>query len=191
LHYVLEANPNLTWRDVQGVLISSSVLTDSNHNYWTTNGAGYYINHQYGFGRINATGAVDTASKWVNLPTTVHLLDSHALSVSSHIPDRGLGTFSTSWTCSYSFIVEHVEILVDISHAHRGQLNIQLTSPQGTISTLAETHGDNNPDYAGWKFMTIRNWGENSQGTWQLTITDGSSGTTGTLNAWQLKIYTH
>ena len=55
---MLEANPNLTWRDVQHVLINSSDVVDANSNGWFTNGAEHDFSHDYGFGRINAEAAV-------------------------------------------------------------------------------------------------------------------------------------
>jgi hypothetical protein len=57
----IEANPNLTWRDVRYILAMSAEKIDDTDPDWTTNGAGYPVNHKYGFGRINAKGAVALA----------------------------------------------------------------------------------------------------------------------------------
>ena len=56
---MLEANQNLTWRDVQQILIESARKNDANDFGWNTNGAGYEFNHKYGFGVVDAGHAVD------------------------------------------------------------------------------------------------------------------------------------
>ena len=39
---MLEANRNLTWRDVQGVLATTAALTDATDPSWTLNAAGLH-----------------------------------------------------------------------------------------------------------------------------------------------------
>ena len=61
---VLEANPDLTWRDVQGVL--ATARTDHNDEddetgQWTTNQAGVKHSYKYGFGLVDALAAVTAA----------------------------------------------------------------------------------------------------------------------------------
>ena len=61
-------SPNLSWRDVQYILVYSSnprVAQDSN---WATNGAGLRFSHKYGFGLIDAAALVNRARHWVNVP---------------------------------------------------------------------------------------------------------------------------
>jgi kexin len=61
---VLEVNPELTWRDVQGVLASSASLTDPDDTSWVTNAAGFHHSDLYGFGLVNASAAVAAAEEW-------------------------------------------------------------------------------------------------------------------------------
>ncbi len=42
---MLEANPRLTWRDVQGVLAATARKNDPRHEDWSFNGAGMHVNH--------------------------------------------------------------------------------------------------------------------------------------------------
>ena len=46
---MLQANPNLTWRDVPLVLARSARQVDPTNAGWTSYG-GYHYNHEYGFG---------------------------------------------------------------------------------------------------------------------------------------------
>lgn len=72
---MLEANPNLTWRDVQHILVETADQNDFGElsqaessrettTGWWQNGAGHWVNHKYGFGAIDATAAVNAASNW-------------------------------------------------------------------------------------------------------------------------------
>ena len=66
---LLQARPDLGWRDVKSILMATAVKNDPDDPDWTTNGAGYHVNHKYGFGRVDAAAAVAAASHWSNLPT--------------------------------------------------------------------------------------------------------------------------
>jgi subtilisin family serine protease len=86
---MLEANPNLTWRDVKLILASTADRVDpytgylthplgtgndlTGHEYqklWIKNGANYWFNNKYGFGRVNADAAVNMAKNYTtNLGT--------------------------------------------------------------------------------------------------------------------------
>ncbi len=89
-----------------------------------------------------------------------------------------------------NFVVEHVEIFFEALHRRIGDIVIELRSPSGTNSVLAEVHSDTHTSYS-WRFGSIRHWGENSQGSWSLSVKDGRSGETGTWNKWTLTIHGH
>jgi kexin len=63
---MLEANPELGWRDVQGILASTSQKTDAMDKLWTTNAAGFHHSYKYGFGLVYAYAAVMKGEKWKN-----------------------------------------------------------------------------------------------------------------------------
>jgi kexin len=66
LALVLEANPNLSWRDVQGILASTSrrVTDDPDDDTLVTNSAGITHSNFYGFGIVDAEAAVEAAKTW-------------------------------------------------------------------------------------------------------------------------------
>jgi subtilisin-like proprotein convertase family protein len=78
--------------------------------------------------------------------------------------------------------VEHVRVTVDITHLNRGQLQIELQSPGGMRSRLAERHTDRNDDWEFWTFGSRRHWAETSSGTWTLEIRDMVARLGGRLN---------
>ena len=73
--------------------------------------------------------------------------------------------------------LEHVQAVVTLTASRRGEVEIFLTSPQGTRSTLlARRARDTSPDgFTGWAFMTTHCWSENAVGTWKLEVRNGDS----------------
>lgn len=186
---MLEANPNLGWRDVQEILLRTARMVHHTDPDWAVNAAGLHFNHKYGAGMVDANAAVTLAERWTNLgPQALTQVAQTGLSVA--IPDNQTTGISRTFTVNDATLrVEQVEVILNINHARRGDLEISLTSPGGTRSLLAEQHPDPGDHYANWTFTSVRHWGETAAGTWTLTIRDLASSTTGTLTAATLKVH--
>lgn len=186
---MLQANPNLGWRDVQEILISSATKVNPGDSDWITNGGGFHFNHKFGAGLINAGAAINLATNWANLATQTNVFSSQTgLSVS--IPDNNATGITRSFDLSASNLrIEHVTVSVNINHNNRGHLAITLTSPNGTQSRLTEVHTDSGNNYANWTFSSVRHWGETSTGEWTVKIADLTAGTSGTLTSIRLTVY--
>ncbi len=184
---MLEANPTLTWRDVQEILIRTAKKNDPSDEDWKVNGAGYHINHKYGFGVVDAAAAVELAKNWSSLGTEV-LISSGLKDIKSTIPDD-TSTQKSVVSISEDITVETVEVMFDAKHSRRGDLEVKLISPSGTESILAELHSDEGDDYNNWLFTSTRHWGEYAKGDWRLEVTDKKTGETGTWNSWKLNLY--
>lgn len=190
---ILDANPNLTWRDVRLILAETARKNDSSDTGWTVNGAGYNINHKYGFGVIDAEAAVNTASSW----TDVGAEATYTTAISSpnlSIPDNNTTGVSSTITVSGSGVskIEYVEIYFSaLNHPYAGDLEIILTGPGGTTSTLAETHACSSicGYYNNWRFGSVRHLGEAADGNWTLTVRDKADIDTGTFQSWSLTFY--
>ncbi len=181
---MLQANPNLGWRDVQEILIRTARKNDAGNASWITNNAGFHFNQEYGAGLVNGTAAVQMSQSWTNLgPQTEQTVPVSA----GAIPD-GSGSLVRTFSVPTSQRVEHVTVKTDITHPYRGQLRITLTSPSGTVSELAAKHGDPYPAIE-WTYMTVRNWGETSDGVWTLKIEDLTLGKTGTLGSAEVTVF--
>ena len=185
---MLDANPNLTWRDVQHILVETSVQNDPSDPGWAINGAGHEISHKYGFGAVNANAAVTAAYNWETVEPEV-VTTSDSIAVDTAIPDNNGESLTSTASINEDIEIEWVEVVFDAEHTQRGDLEITLTSPDGTESILAETHRDVNDDFDSWVFTSARHWDESSLGDWTLEVTDNVTGETGTLNDWQLNIY--
>ncbi|GEP43059.1 S8 family serine peptidase [Brevifollis gellanilyticus] len=187
---MLEANPNLTWRDVKEILLRSSVQVPS---FLSPTAGGWVSRHggdpslppikhheQFGGGLIDTQAAVAMAETWVNVGPMVST--SRTSFASRVIPDNN--TTGVSIPIDFSSLglmrVEHATLELDVSHSYRGDLEITLQSPSGVVSTLAtrEFEDDGN-DYDYWLFNSVRHWGEAGTGIWTLTIKDLDPGITG------------
>ncbi|CAB1312648.1 unnamed protein product [Coregonus sp. 'balchen'] len=70
----LEANPNLTWRDMQHLSVLTSKrnqLHDEVHQ-WRRNGVGLEFNHLFGYGVLDAGSMVKMAKEWKTVPERFH-----------------------------------------------------------------------------------------------------------------------
>ena len=182
---ILEANENITWRDLQHILVNSARKNDPNDSSWEINDAGHDVSHKYGFGAIDAGLAVSLAENWTNVDNEINQ------TFGPYNPSFDIPTSSNTWSefdvqVNEDISLESIDIIVDIDHPDRGDLDIVLESPNGTQSWLAEEHNDGGNDYSNWLFNTVHHWDESSLGTWTLKIRDTTSGSSGTLNSWQM-----
>lgn len=190
---VLEVNPNLEWRDVQGILADSArpVTNDPLDDTATFNGAERWVSNLYGFGIIDAAAAIDLARSWINFePEKLITLDSGILDYTIYdnpeteitttiVVKPTLEVASVQRQASSDFVVEAVEVLLGISHFSRGDLEIRLVSPSGTESRLHPGSLPENTQLGSdqlWKLMTVRNWGESPYGEWKLILLDEKTG---------------
>ncbi len=168
---MLQANPNLTWRDVQHVIADTAWQVDPNEAGWMINGAGRRVSDHYGFGAIDAQTAVNAATGWTSVVPEI-TADTGTVAVNTWIPDNDPAGVTIELTMDRVLRLEAVELVLNINTAFVGDLQIELTSPGGTRSILATSRVDPVDDFIGYTFTTLRSWGESSEGTWTLTIYD-------------------
>lgn len=190
---MLEANPDLGWRDVQHILAKTAVKVSRNNTDWTRNSAGLWVNHNFGFGRVDAAAAVHAAQSWVNLPGEVEI-DSGDLSIEQTIPDNSTTGVQLSHTIDSNIRIEHVAVNLDLDAGPGesmdwGNLRITLTSPSGTESILATPHTDARESYPEWTYWTVRCLDELSAGEWTLNVSDRRADNIHVAKSWQLRIY--
>ena len=187
---MLQANPNLTWREVQRILIETAGYNDPADTDWITNGAGYRVNHKYGFGRVDALAGVRAAEEWTSIAAETATQGSSNPNLP--IPDNDATGIADTITIPGNIYIEYVDVYFTADdHTYWGDLEVTLTSPDGTQSVLSEKHscGGDTARYDNWRFGTARPFGEASQGDWTLRVKDLWADDTGTFQAWTLKIY--
>ncbi|NXE68226.1 FURIN protein, partial [Calcarius ornatus] len=190
----LEANKNLTWRDMQHLVVQTSKPAHLNANDWVTNGVGRKVSHSYGYGLLDAGAMVSLAKNWTTVgPQRKCVIDILAeprdigkrLEVRRKV-DACLGK------ANYISRLEHAQARLTLSYNRRGDLAIHLVSPMGTRSTLlAARPRDFSADgFNDWAFMTTHSWDEDPSGEWVLEIENTSDAKNyGTLTKFTLVLY--
>lgn len=197
----LEANENLTWRDVQHLSVLTSKRNHLNdrtgHHNWTINGAGLEFNHLFGYGVLDAGDMVDLARQWKAAPDRWHC---PAQTI------KGQFNFSTSQPLSLTIhtnacmgepnqvnYLEHVQAYITVKASRRGDVNIFLVSPMNTTSMLLGKRAKDDDGLSGftkWPFMTTHTWAENPRGTWKLYVVfDSDQPQHGALYEWTLLLH--
>ena len=214
---MLEANPELGYRDVQEILAYSATWNDANNESWIVNnatnwnGGGLRHSSDYGFGQVNALAAVRLAETWQTQHTAAN---EQRVSITSAaelaIPDADSvseNSVSDTIRVAKGVEIDYVEIDITINHEFYNDLILTLTSPTGVVSELANRVPRNdsgvldpsNPrgydpnkvegkDFT-YTFTTTADWGETGVGDWTLTVTDAKTGDTGVLKDWTLNLY--
>lgn len=181
---MLEANSGLGYRDVQQILALSArkdgLDEDTDHGTgWTTNGAtnfnggGMHVSDAFGYGFVNAHDAVRLAETWTETSTvenreSVRVSDSFkAIRMSAGTVDHVQLTLEVTEEMS----VEHAQLQLNLSRRDINDLEITLTSPSGTVSTLVHS-GDREIDQSlvNFPFSTVAAMGEEAKGTWTIDI---------------------
>uniref|UniRef100_A0A8D2JB89 P/Homo B domain-containing protein n=1 Tax=Varanus komodoensis TaxID=61221 RepID=A0A8D2JB89_VARKO len=191
----LEANPKLTWRDMQHLVVRASHPAHLQADDWAVNGVGRKVSHYYGYGLLNAAMLVDLAKKW---DTTKPQKKCYIKAI--HKPLRLGSKFVitenvTSACCGKSRSIralEHVQVQLSLRYSRRGDLILTLTSPMGTKSTLVDIRPFDTSDrgYRDWTFMSTHFWDEDPRGIWTLLFENkGDPFNSGFLDSLVFKLY--
>uniref|UniRef100_A0A6Q2X6R8 Neuroendocrine convertase 2 n=1 Tax=Esox lucius TaxID=8010 RepID=A0A6Q2X6R8_ESOLU len=195
----LEANPDLTWRDMQHLSVLTSKrnqLHDDLHQ-WRRNGVGLEFNHLFGYGVLDAGGMVKMAKEWKTVPERFHCVAGSLQEVHKiQSGERLILTISTD-SCqgkdNFVRYLEHVQAVVTVNGSRRGDLIINMTSPMGTKSILLSRRPRDDDAKVGfdkWPFMTTHTWGEDPRGTWILEVGfQGDKPQRGALKEWTLMLH--
>lgn len=190
---MLSARPQLSWRDVQMILMRTARKNDPGNTNWWTTGSGLNWNYEYGFGCVNAAAAVAAAQSWTLLPDEETIPDATAPGGPWDIDD--LTTLSIPITVTppaglTSFRIETVEFTIALTHPYPGDLSIELESPSGLRSMVPRRSNDDNGwEYPTWTFLTRAHLSELAVGTWTVRITDHAAGFTGQVQSVALSIH--
>jgi subtilisin family serine protease len=185
---LVSVRPDLHWNEIQQLLALSARHLDLTDADLRTNGAGFRVSPNTGFGIPDAGTAVRLARSWAlqPRPETVRLPQAGPWS----IPDPLLTTATTplalEFTLTNSLVLHHVRLRVRWSHARGSQLRVTLQAPSGLASGLLRTNTEDEPVPADWTFSSAHHLGESARGVWKLEITDTVPGETGTLEEAEL-----
>ena len=206
---LLEAQPELTWRDVKHILARTARKIDPDiepvriafggkpavlRHGWITNAAGYNFHNWYGFGAVSVDAAVEMARTIApgNLGDRASMEFTHEGSAA--IPDNDGGGASQTLAVSgvsESANIEAVELILRATHGFPSDLGVTLVSPSGTESIVNPIFNDSLTGDPGgfrdWSLLTNAFYGESANGDWTLRVIDAAPGDVGSLDGWTLK----
>ncbi|XP_057700391.1 furin (paired basic amino acid cleaving enzyme) a [Corythoichthys intestinalis] len=190
----LEANKNLTWRDMQHLVVQTSHPGHLITNDWNINGVGRKVSHSYGYGLLDASEIVALAKTWTNVGPQrkcVITMVNEPKNIGGHLSvNKSVDACFNS--LNHVTLLEHVQARLTLSYNRRGNLAIHLISPAGTRSTLLHPrpHDYSSEGFKDWAFMTTHSWDENPSGSWTLEIENVAGASDyGTLTQFILVLY--
>ncbi|MEN0001103.1 MAG: S8 family serine peptidase [Pseudomonadota bacterium] len=169
---MLEANPNLGWRDVQKILAlasrnvgsdvgatatGSEQATDGSASWqWNAagagssnlhwNGGGLHFSNDYGYGAIDALAAVRLAETWELTGTSgtggTEVTESRDMDGTFVTTNYSLGFVSHTATFSSNIIVQHISVNIDFDIDDLADMEVFIISPNGTRVQLINDTGD-------------------------------------------------
>ncbi|KAF9585832.1 pheromone processing endoprotease, partial [Lunasporangiospora selenospora] len=178
---VLSIRSDLSWRDIQYLLMNTAVPVSVDDPGWDETAAGRPFNHKFGYGSLDAYALVEAAKDFQSLgpQTSFH---PAVISVNHAIPQSTKG-ISSVLTVTESDLknqdvelgtLEHITVTVNIEHQRRGDVEVTLTSPNGIVSHLGvrRRHDEATTGFVDWTFMSVKHWEEDPVGDWTLTVKD-------------------
>lgn len=176
---VLEANPDLTWRDIQHLIARTGKVPNPQEPGWIVNGAGFHVHDRYGFGLLDAGLMVQQALLFQSvspqrLCSYDMTLDPVRLLTSGGKVIVTIHSKACSGATNQINTLEHVQVTVSLTSVCRGDLSVEMTSPSGTRSLLLGSR-PNDASEAGlvnWTMMSVQFWGETAHGNWILRVMD-------------------
>ncbi|CAR28945.1 ZYRO0F15598p [Zygosaccharomyces rouxii] len=193
---ILEANPNLTWRDVQYLSVLSAREINDNDGEWQQGALGRRYSHKYGYGKIDAYAMAKMATTWKNVnPQAWYYTKTQSVNQNTNETSHELRSHFTIKEKDLKNAnfkrVEHIIVTVDVDTDLRGATTIDLISPSGIVSNLGvvRKYDNSNEGFKEWSFMSVAHWGENAVGDWQLRVNTKQDGRLVTFNNWRLKLF--
>ncbi|CAD5210471.1 unnamed protein product [Bursaphelenchus xylophilus] len=196
----LEANPALTWRDMQHIVLRTANPAPLLGNAgWSVNGVGRYISNKFGYGLMDAGKLVKLAKVWRTVPEQ-HMC-TYEYRLERPNPRPIVGRFKLNFTLDVNgcregtpvLYLEHVQVVSTIRYGKRGDLKLTLYSPSGTESVLLPPRPQdiNQNGFHKWPFLSVQTWGEDPRGTWTLIVESvtNNPAISGMISDWTLLLY--
>ncbi|XP_076076105.1 furin-like protease kpc-1 [Mytilus galloprovincialis] len=198
----LEANNDLTWRDVQHLIVRTSKPYGFKdrfdiENKWQRTGAGFRVHHKMGFGLMNAEAMVQKAIKWKTVPEQL-TWQSKVSSPNMTLEERSKAK-SKIYVSRNDCPIRHLEhVMATVSFYYsccRGAVEVYLVSPSRTkVVLLPKRYNDAYFTYTEsgtftWTYKVVHLWGENPLGKWKILLKLDSMIASAELKEWYLTLY--
>ncbi|KAF4610793.1 hypothetical protein D9613_006615 [Agrocybe pediades] len=192
----LQARPDLTWRDIQHLCVETGRHVNPHDPDWEKTASGRLYSYKYGYGALDAYAFVQAAKTWKLVKPQAWYFTETAIFNKGKMHDLGHkkykyeggevigpdGIEKTMKVTKEDLVknnfetLEHITVRVWIEHTKRGDVEVEIESPGGIRSVLASTreYDEATTGFPGWRFMTVKHWGEDAVGEWSIRVFDQS-----------------
>lgn len=169
-------SPDLTWRDIQYLCLETARIVNPDDPDWEKTATGRLYSYKYGYGALDAYAFVKAAQSWslVKPQTwlatdTVRLNDGKMDSQGNFTGGQFIGSMGveSKITITKQMLddnnfekLEHINVKVWIQHTRRGDVEVEVISPNGIKSVLAgkRQYDAAETGFPGWTFMSVKHW---------------------------------
>lgn len=150
---------------MQYLAMETAVVINENDGSWETTAIGKKFSHTFGYGKIDAYGLVEKAKTWEKVKPQAWFF-SPWVHVNEVIPQGGHG-LAVSFDVTPDMLqqanlqrLEHVTVTMNVEHTRRGDLSVDLVSPNKIVSHLSVPRRLDNEasGYEDWTFMSVVHW---------------------------------
>lgn len=145
--------------------MQSALPVDLETGDWQTTSIGKKYSHTFGYGKIDTWATIEAAKTFKNLKPQAWFY-SPWIHVKQAIPEGPEG-LAVSFEVTADMLktanlerVEHVTVTMNAQHGRRGDLSVELISPEKIVSHLSATRRLDNSakGYEDWTFMSVVHW---------------------------------
>lgn len=173
-------SPDLTWRDIQHLCVQTARKVNLKDPDWDKTATGRLYNYKYGYGILDAYAFVTAAKSWKLVKPQAWIHTKTAILNGAKFKSLGhrkyeyeggepIGSDGVehNMTITKEMMrennlesLEHIDVRVWINHSRRGDVKIEIISPNGIKSALADPrlYDDDTTGFPGWRLMTIKHW---------------------------------
>ncbi|KAI9848475.1 MAG: pheromone processing endoprotease [Thelocarpon superellum] len=194
---VLSVRPDLSWRDLQYLTMQTAVPFNDDDGEWQTTTIGKRFSHKFGYGKLDAYAIVEAAKDFRSVKPQAWY-KSPWMHIKQEIPVGDMGLASTlevtqeDLTKANLARLEHITVTMNVEHGKRGDVSVELRSPNNVVSHLSATRRNDQSTYGyeDWTFMSVVHWGESGLGTWTVIVKDTvQDGFRGNFTDWRITLW--
>lgn len=161
----LQVRPELTWRDLQYIALHTAIPILGEVDDWQETSIGKQFSHTFGYGKIDSYALVQLAKDWELVKPQAWYF-SPWQHVKKAIPQGGDGLSVEFHITETDLLeanlerIEHVTVTMNVEHTRRGDLSVDLISPNDIVSHIATSrmYDEENAGYDDWTFMSVAHW---------------------------------
>jgi kexin len=161
---------------MQHLSIEAARIVNPDDEDWEKTAAGRLYSYKFGYGAVDAYAFVKAAQSWTSVKSQTWMFTETVQINGGKMPSPGNYTggqfigpegVESKITVTEQMLkdnnferLEHVNVKVWIQHTRRGDVEVEIVSPNGIKSVLASKRRFDNDDsgFPGWTFMSVKHW---------------------------------